>query len=254
MQPAPQKHQPEVVYRRAPEPGTASGDRRRGFAPAIVPLVTGFLLLLVLILVLGLRSAQKMDDVASNARILTQSYSTRLSRLLELRLALIKLDSEARVRDVSETSRQLTPPLEIRLDQARGEASKALRNVGPPPPPPVNEKPELWEQRWNQFLSDVQSYIDVTDDVRRYSQQGFHKFRNMQSELGVFVGAAQVAYDNVDKEMVAVHHEANRSILIWITVALFVGALVATGTIWQVQRHFSGMRRSVLETRRERTL
>jgi two-component system sensor histidine kinase PilS (NtrC family) len=36
-------------------------------------------------------------------------------------------------------------------------------------------------------------------------------------------------------------------------IALFVGALVATGTIWQVQRHFRDMRHSVLETRRERT-
>jgi two-component system sensor histidine kinase PilS (NtrC family) len=34
---------------------------------------------------------------------------------------------------------------------------------------------------------------------------------------------------------------------------VFVGALVAIGTMWQVQRHFSQMRRSVLETRRERT-
>ena len=36
-------------------------------------------------------------------------------------------------------------------------------------------------------------------------------------------------------------------------LAVLVGALVATGTIWQVQRHFSEMRRSMLETRRERT-
>src|SRR5262245_50932503 len=46
---------------------------------------------------------------------------------------------------------------------------------------------------------------------------------------------------------------ANKSILLWSVLAVFVGALVATGTIWQVQRHFSEMRRSVLETRRERT-
>src|SRR6476660_9306498 len=45
----------------------------------------------------------------------------------------------------------------------------------------------------------------------------------------------------------------NRSVLLWSLLAVVVGALVATGTIWQVQRHFREMRRSVLETRRERT-
>ncbi len=253
MQPAPERHQPEVVYRRTPEPGTGSGERGRGYAPAIAPLVTGFLLLLVLILALGLRSQQKMLDVASNARILTQSYSARLSNLLALRLALIKLDSEARVRDVSETSRQLTPPLEIRLDQARSEARKALAQVGPPPPPPPNAKQDQWDQRWTDFISAVQSYIDITNDVRRYSQDGFPTFRKLQDETNAFIGAAEEAYDGVDKEMVKFHDAANSSIITWITIALAVGALVATGTIWQVQRHFSQMRRSVLETRRERT-
>src|ERR1051325_11074803 len=47
--------------------------------------------------------------------------------------------------------------------------------------------------------------------------------------------------------------EANKTILRWSIIALLVGALVAAGTIWQVQRQFVQMRRSVLETRRERT-
>ena len=103
MQPA-RKKQSEVVYRRPPEPGSASAtiEQTRGFAPAITPLIVGFLLLLAVILVLGLVSADKMDDVTSNARILTQGYSTHLNRLLELRLRINKLDSEARVRDVTE--------------------------------------------------------------------------------------------------------------------------------------------------------
>src|SRR6185436_20062789 len=47
--------------------------------------------------------------------------------------------------------------------------------------------------------------------------------------------------------------DANGLIKKWSILAVLVGALVAAGTIWQVQRHFSEMRRSVLETRRERT-
>ena len=255
MQPARQKQQSEVVYRRTPEPGTTSGlaEQGRGYAPALAPLVIGFLLLLALILVLGWKSAQKMDDVASNARITTQEYSTRLSRLIELRLKLIKLDSEARVRGVSESNRQITPPGQVRLNDARDEAGDALKNLVPPPPPPSNIKPEDWEKQWNHFKVDLESYIDVTKDSRRYSLEGFDKFRDVQAELNSFIDAAQNAYEDVDRKMVDAHRVANTSILKWITVALFVGALVAAGTIWQVQRHFIQMRRSVLETRRERT-
>src|SRR6185503_17450748 len=54
-------------------------------------------------------------------------------------------------------------------------------------------------------------------------------------------------------EMGKFQRAANKSIIKWIFIALLVGALVAAGTIWQVQRHFQQMRRSVLETRRERT-
>jgi signal transduction histidine kinase len=256
MRPAPDKH-PEVVYRRTPaSPGAGFAERARGFAPALTPLIVGFLLLLAVILVLGLQSARRMDDVASNSRMLTQGYSTRLSKLLELRLQLTKLESEARLRDVSETSRQLTPPLQVRLDEARTEAGKALANLGPPPPPPpslTEDKRKQWPSRWDKFQKDIESYIDLTKDARRYSLEGFPKFRDLQVESNAFIDAAQIAYDDVDAEMVSYHRAANKSILILIAIALLVGALVATGTIWQVQRHFSEMRSSVLETRRERT-
>jgi signal transduction histidine kinase len=46
---------------------------------------------------------------------------------------------------------------------------------------------------------------------------------------------------------------SRKSIITWTGIALLVGALVAAGTVWQVQRHFSEMRQSMLETRRERT-
>jgi signal transduction histidine kinase len=255
MQPAPKKDS-EVVYRRTPGTGGSPGvaERVRGYAPAITPLVVGFLLLLTVLLGLGLRAATKMDDVASNARILAQGYSGRLSRILELRLRLNQLDSEARVRAATE-ARGLTPPLEIRLDEARGKAREALKNAVAPPPP-VNEKPEVvknWPETWNRFLADVGSYIDVTNDRRLYDEKGFDEFRKVQIQLNSFLTAAQEAYERVDKEMEDVQREANRSIRVWILIALLVGVMVAGGTIWQVQRHFSDMRLSVLETRRERT-
>ena len=252
MDNAPQKH-PEVVYRKKPG-ASGSTDKGPGYAPAIMPLIIGFLLLLAVIFALGMVTANKMADVASNARILTQGYSTRLIRLLELRFRLNQLDNEARVRDVSESRRQLTPPLQVKLDQARGEARKALENLGPEAPPhPAGVDPEDWNQRWNQFKTNVELYLGVTEDPRGYSLDGFDRFRPLQIELNQFINAAQTAYDEIQTELGKDYRAANKEIIVWIVLALFVGALVAVGTIWQVQRHFSEMRRSVLETQRERT-
>ena len=246
MQPAPDKH-PEVVYRRTPAAGSVSdaADRRRGYAPALAPLVIGFLLLLALIFVLGLRSAKKLDDVGFNARRLTLEYSTRLNNLLDLRLKLLNLDHEARLRDASASRRELKPPLALRLDTARDEARQALGNLGPPP--------QQGETDWEQLKAAVQSYIEVTGDLRQYNLKGFDKFDAVQRQMNKVLPAIQERYENVGKEMASYQRGANKTILGWTGFALLVGTLVAAGTIWQVQRHFSEMRRSVLETRRERT-
>src|SRR5437868_825235 len=245
MQPAPEKHV-EVVYRRTPDPAGASAtESPAGYAPAITPLIIGFLLLLALILVLGLRTANKMNDVGSNARTLTLQYSTHVSHLSDLRLFISRLDSEARIRATAEASRQLTPPLELRLDKARDDAKQALKKLGTPP---VN-----MEKEWNQLKADTQSYIDVTEDLKLYSLEGFDRFRVADAQLNSVYKVVSERYNQVDSEMTAYQRASNRSNVYWIAVVLLVGALVAAGTMWQVQRHFSGMRRSMLETRRERT-
>lgn len=268
MDNAPRK-QSGVIYRKrsasGPSGPTTFAERLRGYAPAIMPLIVGFLLLLAVILALGLKTAAEMSHVASNARIQTQEYSQRLNLLLQLRISVIKLESEARLRDLSESNRQIAPPLEVRLNEARSETAAALRDlqtVEPPPPPAPpewNRSREEWDERWKAFKTNVQSYIDITKDLREYSTggvdrlSGFDRFRGIQDDLNRFILGARQAYHEVDHNMVSFHAQANRSIRIWIWLALLVGALVATGTIWQVQRHFSEMRRSVLETQRERT-
>ncbi|HEU4767456.1 MAG TPA: ATP-binding protein, partial [Pyrinomonadaceae bacterium] len=64
----------------------------------------------------------------------------------------------------------------------------------------------------------------------------------LQEEQGLIVEGVQEVRSN-----------ARRSIILWIITALAVGTLVAAGTIWQVQRQFRDMQRSMFETRRERT-
>lgn len=247
MHPSQEKH-PEVVYRRLPDPGSTAGGNERtgGFAPAIAPLIIGFLLLLAVILVLGLRSASKMEDVGSNARLLTQGYSSHLTTLLDLQLKTIKLNNEARLRDARQSRGELAPPLNVPLDNARDKVKELYQSLGSAP---IDVKVEDWEK----FKNDLRLYIQVTEDRKEYSLKGFDLYKELEADFEKLLPAAQERYERVGDAMTAFQKAANRSILIWSGLALLVGALVAAGTIWQVQRHFSEMRRSMLETRRERT-
>ena len=247
MQPEPKK--PEVVYRRTPDPRSGAGsssERWLGYAPALAPLIIGFLLLLVVILVLGYKSANKTTDVSLNARDSNIRYYTQLSRLLDIRLKAINLNNEARFRDAAVARHELTPPLDIRVDRARDEL-RAAQGLLTDPIANVNS------DEWKKLKENLQAYMEVTRNQREYNQDGFERYKNLEASFEKVIPKAQENYENIDREMVFYQWQAKRTILLWTIAAVFVGALVAVGTIWQVQRHFSDMRRSVLETRRERT-
>src|SRR5689334_1428662 len=119
MQPEPKK--PVVVYRKTPDPTSAPSSPDPGYAPATAPLIIGFLILLTVLLMLGVKSANKMTDVSSIARDSNIRYSTQLTRLLDVRLKAVNLNNEARVRDAAVARRELTPPLDVRVDRARDD-------------------------------------------------------------------------------------------------------------------------------------
>ena len=251
MQPSQQK--PEVVYRRTPDPGSTPTERGRGYAPALAPLVIGFLLLLAVILALGLKSAGELYKFGLDSRRLNLEYTTRLNQLLDVRLTLMALENEARLRDISESNRGFKPPFDVRIDKARDDARTALKNLGPPAYSADETTRENYKQIWKALNTDAQAFIAATENVRTYNQDGFNQFVKAQADLNKALAVAREQYEKIDNDMMLLQSNANRSVLIWSVLAVVVGALVAAGTIWQVQRHFSAMRRSVLETRRERT-
>src|SRR5215211_333627 len=103
MKPAPEKH-PEVVYKRLPEGGLSATRPSpleswwRGLAPAVTPLIIGFLLLLGLISAVGLLSVRLMDSVSNEAMDVGRQRSGRLTLLWDLHAGVTKLDNEARAR------------------------------------------------------------------------------------------------------------------------------------------------------------
>src|ERR1041385_5191239 len=241
----PDKKKPVVVYRRTPDPASAGSSRDPGYAPATAPLIIGFLILLAVLLVLGVKSANKMTAVILSARDSNLRYVAQLERFLDVRLKAIDLNNEARVRDAAVNRRELSPPFDVRVNRARDELKAAQKLLTPP----TNVKPEVW----NKFNENLQSYIDVTQDWRQYNQFGFDRNKKLEDSFEEILPLAQSDYDNVDKAMIDNQRQAKQTIVKWSLLAVLVGALVAGGTIWQVQRHFSDMRRSMLETRRERT-
>jgi signal transduction histidine kinase len=243
MQPAPEKS--EVVYRRMPDPGAAGRERRRGFAPAITPLIIGFLLLLGLILALGLRSANKMDVVGLNTRTRALQYSARLGLLLDLRLKVNQVNNEARARHRAESIRELAPPFDVKIDKARDEVKQAMVLMDHPP---LSQ-----DEKWIKLRSDIESFLKVTEDRRRYGLQGFDSFKKVDEQLTSLYSDLLTEQEKIVEDVDTWQKEARRSITLWTIIAILVGALVAAGTIWQMQRHFSDLRRSMLETRRERT-
>lgn len=245
---------PRTVYRR-PEPtdtnasalsstGTVRSIWTREISPSIMPLVVGFLLLLILILVLGLLSVSRMNQVGRDVLDLEEQHAARLSLLLKLRFAVTKLNNEARARAEANARRELKPPFEFRLGAARGELSKLLVTL---------ERATLaGDPAWSKFRSDLAAYVEVTEDLRRYSLEGFEKFGVVDTELNTFLDQSSAEQTEVVHKSEIIQLEAARSIRGWGLIALLVGALVAAGTIWEVQRRFGEMRRSIEEARRER--
>ena len=242
-----EKRRPELVYRRSAVPDTsrpAADPISRGLIRAISPLVVGFLILLALISGLGLFSISKMDDVAYRARDLTSRNSAQLRLLLELRLAVTKLDNEARARQQAESRNEIGPPFDFKLSNARDDVRDKFTNLDRPP---LSDN-----AAWRQFKYDLQAYILVTEDLRRYSLEGFEKFRTVSRDITELQSDLQAEQQQTFEQVQVIQSQARRSIRLWGVIALLFGALVATGTVWQVQRHFRDMRRSTFEARRER--
>jgi signal transduction histidine kinase len=245
-QPA-QEEESRVVYRRV-EPPTRPGAQPefdRGIAPAVTPLIIGFTLLLIVISVLGYLSVRRMDEVSVQVLDLEHQHAARVSLLLQLRLALARLDNEARFRQQAEAHRELMPPFDVRLGTARGELGRLLL---------LTERPPLsGEPKWKQFRGDLESYVAITGDLRRYSLEGFAKFGIVDNELNDLLTESTREQTEIFQKSEALEQKAAGSIRSWSLIALLVGVVVAAGTIWEVQRRFRQMHRSMDEARRERS-
>jgi signal transduction histidine kinase len=233
----------EVVYRRVVPPAQGTKKEAR-LDPTLLPLVAGFALVLLLILVLGSLSVSRLEETSRDALSLEHAHAARVGLLLQLRVAVTKLDTEARKRMEADARRELTPPFDLRLDTARDETARLL---------PLLDRAQLADYpKWQKLRDDLAAYLEITKDKERYSREGFAKFRDVDVELDQKIKDSAVEQEEVFARAEEMQKAATRSIRIWNLLALFAGLAVAVATIWQVQRRFHQTRRSTEDARRER--
>jgi signal transduction histidine kinase len=246
----PKPNQPadgEVVYRRVlPDDSTLSspGEREPRFDPTLLPLIAGFALLLLLILVFGNLSVRRLEDTSREALQLENTHAARAALLLQLRVALTRLDNEARDRMEAIARHELMPPFDLRLDTARGKVGDLL--------PLLDHAPLSEMPKWKQLRDDLAAYLEITKDRNRYSQEGFARFRDVDAELNKIIAESTTEQEQIYSRAEAMQNLATRSIRTWNVIALLAGLLVAVATIWQVQRRFRQTRQSTEAARRER--
>lgn len=234
----------EVVYRRVGTSEQPRAKREPRLDPALVPLIVGFAVLLLVILLLGNLSVGRIEDTSRGSLQLEQSYAARASLLLRFREALTRVDNEARSRMEAQARRELRPPFDLRLDTARNKASDLL---------PLLDKPPLSElPKWHKFRGDVANYLEITREATRYSQEGFASFRDVDADLADLIKESADQEDLIFRQAEAMQLAATRSIRVWNTIALVIGLVVAAGTIWEVQRRFRQTKQSTEAARRER--
>jgi len=236
----------EVVYRHADRvaPDSAARSTEQRFDPTLSPLLTGFALLLILVAVLGQLSVQRMEDTSRNAFDLELQYASRSKLMWQLRVALTRLDNEARDRMEAKSRKELTPFFDLRLSSARTEASDLLPMLDHPPLPE--------EPKWRRFRNDLAEYVEITKDLDRYNQDGFAKFRDVEDELNNIITDSTNSQQEIFNQIQESQRKAARSIRLWNWIAILIGLFVTVGTMWQVQRRYRQTRQSTEAARRER--
>lgn len=247
VDPKKQSRDGEVVYRRVAQdeaPRAGRGSLQSRFDPTLMPLLVGCALLLLFVIVLGNLSVRRVEDTSRQVLMLEQQFAARANLLLQLRIALTRLDNEARDRMEAVARRELRPPFDLRLTTARDELKRQV---------PLLERVPLADlPRWRTFHDDLLAYIEITRENDDYSLYGFEKFRQVDAELNQIIRDTSLEQDQIMQQSEALANSASRSIKVLSLIAILAGLFVTAGTIWVAQRRYRQTRLSTDVARRER--
>src|SRR5262249_51890629 len=98
----------------------------------------------------------------------------------------------------------------------------------------------------------LNSYLEITRDHNRYSQEGYTSFRDLDIALNKMVDASASEQTRILRDAEAMQAAATQSIRRWNITALILSFVIAISTVWQVKRRFRQTRQSTEAARRER--
>ena len=237
----------DVVYRRVkptkPDP-PPRGPRETRFDPTLMPLLVGCALLLLFVVVLGNLSVRRVQDTSREVLMLEQQLAARAALLLQLRIALTRLDNEARDKMEAQAREELRPPFDMRLSTARNELTKLM---------PLLDRPPLSEMpKWQAFRRDLETYVETTRNADNYSLNGFAQFQAVDRGLNGLIEGNDAEQRQVFERSEALANAAVQSIKIWTIIAILAGLFVTAATVLAAQRRYRQTRESVEAARRER--
>jgi len=224
----------------------ASALMRDSLWRTMLPLFVGFALLVALVFGLGFGSAGELEDVRFSTQREERALGETQNYLLNLRLELSRLDTEARIRGRIEAGTQgvMLPPTDLRLRNERDTLVKLI---------PEFDRLRLADadaqQRARQLLD---KYVADTTDLRTYSLGGYADFRDLDEQLrSLMKGVDDQRYTIEEQRDDALRQTQRRlRLLMWLAAA--TALVVAAVTFLEVWRRFRQMRRSFVALRRER--
>jgi signal transduction histidine kinase len=217
---------------------------REPLAPTLPTLLVAFVLLVLLVFGLGYLSVKEVESVSTEVQRLDHQSADRTEMLLDLRSALTQLDYEARERGTKEAGGGIVNPFDLKLRRARGEVEKRLFLF--------EHLPAAQTESGRAFRADVLKYIESTKDAEQYSLEGYKSFRPVEEGMRTLLTQVNLQQGELERERLNLAAQAARRISLLRWIAVLFGVLIAAATIWEVQRRFRQMRRSLEESRRER--
>ncbi len=217
---------------------------REPLAPTLPTLLVAFVLLVLLVFGLGYLSVKEVESVSTEVQRLDHQSADRTEMLLDLRGALTQLDYEARERGTREAGGGIVNPFDLKLRRARGEVEKKLYLF--------DHLPAAQTAEGQAFRANVAKYVESTQDAERYSLEGYKSFRPVEEGMRALLTQVNQQQGQLERERLRLAAQAARRISLLRWIAVLFGVLIAAATIWEVQRRFRQMRRSLEESRRER--
>lgn len=244
-----------VVYSRPEDADGGARRRARGWGAgggrdtlwgALVPLSVGFVLLVGLVFALGILSEREVGRSSFDTRAEERRLSAMSSTLLNLRLALSQLNTEARLRARVDagTGDVIQPPSDLRLRNERGEVEKLL---------PDFDKLQLKDEARKRAARErIDAYIAITKNLDDYSRSGFVAYRDLDGLLTSMMSEVSAERTELGERRLSALNDTRNEIKFRMWLAALTGLVVAVATFLEVWRRFRQMRRGYEELRRER--